>query len=822
LWLQRSQRLLKCAHIQNWEEFSKELQNEGADSQDGMTNPDWLLIQVGRDIVLGIEKITFPLQADNNFLVRPVQIQVAQEMICPTSKCNTALQLNMGEGKSSVIVPIVAATLSDGQKFVRVIVLKALATQMFQLLVERLCGLPNRRIFYMPFSRAATLTGRQVRLIQDLHTECMRVGGILVAQPEHILSFKLMGIDCMFHDTSTVGSGVANALLESQHWLEMNSRDILDESDEILHVRYQLIYTIGQQQPLEGHPDRWIAVQQILSLVKKRAPEVQRRFPRGIEIHESEVGCYPLIRILHSEAGAALVLLIAKDVMNGALTTCSFGLSSKRVRTAAFRFMTEMIVSKEDADILEQHCKGARTWGAVLLLRGLFVRGILVYVLKSRRWRVDYGLDLSRSLLAVPYRAKDVPSLRAEFGHPDVGIALTCFSYYYSGLSQSHLNLCFTLLHKQDNPPLEYERWTRNNDLIPEQLRRLSGVNTKDPQQYHDYLFPLFHRNHAVVDFFLSEVVFPKEAKEFPEKLATSGWDLVEKKRHFTTGFSGTNDGRYLLPTSIIQADPVNQLSTNAMVPTYLLQSENDYYLLSHQDGKLPTASSFLRLLVQQTPEIRVLLDVGAQMLELQNADLARYWLGLRSDVPAVIFFENDEPFVLMHDGTKEAFISSPFKQQLNKCLVYLDDAHTRGTDLKLPRSYRAAVTLGRGVTKDRLLQGQRTVFIICSDIQQVSNRMYAHAETWSWAVCDVFRASGSRSKHQESCSEARLRPGQSSRYIALGNAGNLCRHNPSCSSLGAARPRPCEAARSVAKLIPSKAEVFLAPAGSTDSGGYV
>jgi hypothetical protein len=42
----------------------------------------------------------------------------------------------------------------------------------------------------------------------------------------------------------------------------------------------------------------------------------------------------------------------------------------------------------------------------------------------------------------------------------------------------------------------------------------------------------------------------------------------------------------------------------------------------------------------------------------------------------------------------------------VDKCIVYLDDAHTRGTDLKLPRDTRAAVTLGPKVTKDRLVQG--------------------------------------------------------------------------------------------------------------------
>lgn len=118
----------------------------------------------------------------------------------------------------------------------------------------------------------------------------------------------------------------------------------------------------------------------------------------------------------------------------------------------------------------------------------------------------------------------------------------------------------------------------------------------------------------------------------------------------------------------------------------------------------------FLKLLVQQTPEIRVLLDVGAQMLELQNEDLVRCWLKLTQapNIEAAVYFnDKDELMVLQRSGTPSSFYSSPFAQQLDKCIVYLDDGHTRGTDLKLPRHTRALVTLGSKVTKDRLLQGQ-------------------------------------------------------------------------------------------------------------------
>jgi len=96
-------------------------------------------------------------------------------------------------------------------------------------------------------------------------------------------------------------------------------------------------------------------------------------------------------------------------------------------------------------------------------------------------------------------------------------------------------------------------------------------------------------------------------------------------------------------------------------------------------------------------------------MLELQNEELARHWLSLRPDVSAAIFFnDSDHLTVVTPDGTIEPFISSPFNRQLEKCVVYLDDAHTRGTDLKLPHGMRAAITLGPKVTKDRLVQGKR------------------------------------------------------------------------------------------------------------------
>ena len=97
----------------------------------------------------------------------------------------------------------------------------------------------------------------------------------------------------------------------------------------------------------------------------------------------------------------------------------------------------------------------------------------------------------------------------------------------------------------------------------------------------------------------------------------------------------------------------------------------------------------------------------AAQMLDLQNLELAKAWLFISANASAAIYFnEDDELTVLTRDGSTQLLISSPFAQQLDQCVVYLDDAHTRGTDIKFPSGFRAAVTLGPKVTKDRLTQG--------------------------------------------------------------------------------------------------------------------
>ncbi|KXH46053.1 hypothetical protein CSAL01_04271 [Colletotrichum salicis] len=236
--------------------------------------------------------------------------------------------------------------------------------------------------------------------------------------------------------------------------------------------------------------------------------------------------------------------------------------------------------------------------------------------------------------------------------------------------------------------------------------------------------------------------------------LSASVWDIGKETANPTTGFSGTNDSRAFLPLSVRQLDLPDQKHTNALILEYLLQDESSVALMpSTKEASKTDAETLLEMVVKLDPPARVILHVGAQILELDNVGVAERWLGMT---------------VRQRQNTGyrkrriESFQTSPLATQTDVCLVFLDEAHTRGTDLKLPESYRAAVTLGANLTKDRLVQdqvgsacmrmrklgkGQSMVFCVPDEInQKISSAFDLRDNDLSvdhileWSIMDTFK----------------------------------------------------------------------------------
>ncbi|KAI1210197.1 uncharacterized protein F4807DRAFT_72953 [Annulohypoxylon truncatum] len=713
--LQRAQRLLRA--INNPSALIKELRNPGHINWKPIDQPDSLLLEIESDL-----------------MIREVQEDIAKHMRSPESGKNSVMQLNMGEGKSSVIVPAVAAALADGERLVRVIVGKPQSKQMFQMLVSKLGGLLNRRIYHMPFSRAVKVERAEIEAMTKMVNSCIENGGVFLVQPEHILSFKLMGIECILTGREEIGLPLTQLQASLDDW----TRDIVDESDENFSVKFELVYTMGTQRPTEFSPDRWICIQQLLDIVRSVISKAHSELPGSIELRFQAFGCFPWTRIIKPDAADQILRRITERVCATGLNGFPITRQPELIRGAVYRYITEVEPRADDIALVEDESPNGFWTGAkdtLLLLRGLIAGGVLAFAFGHKRWRVDYGLDGNRNpstKLAVPYRAKDSPSPRSEFSHPDVVILLTSLSYYYGGLSDEDLFLTFNHLFKSDQAELEYGMWARAaNDLAPA-FRQLVGINLED-SQCTEHVFKNLRYVKGVIDYFLAHIVFAKEMKEFPHKLSASGWDIGEVKDHPTTGFSGTNDSRKVLPLHVEQLDLPAQKHTNALVLEYLLQPENSVELMPpRREMDVSVAEMLLDIITRMEPPTRVILDVGAQILELDNLGVAKAWLRRNShdgQIQAAVYFDDhDELCVIDRRGHSEPLQASPYATQLDTCLVFLDEAHTRGTDLKLPKNYRAAVTLGANLTKDRLVQacmrmrmlgeGQSVVFCVPEEIR--------------------------------------------------------------------------------------------------------
>jgi len=165
-----------------------------------------------------------------------------------------------------------------------------------------------------------------------------------------------------------------------------------------------------------------------------------------------------------------------------------------------------------------------------------------------------------------------------------------------------------------------------------------------------------------------------------------------------------------ILPLSISQCDLPPQLHTNAAVLDCLLRSENSFKHAMQESGGESLDCRIVAANSHQVGSARACYSrCGSSGFGVEEREVARTWLSRvpASEAQAAVFIDDhNELSVLTRDGITESLTISPFAKQMDQCLVYLDEAHTRGTDLKLPTNYRAAVTLGPDLTKDRLVQG--------------------------------------------------------------------------------------------------------------------
>jgi hypothetical protein len=602
-----------------------------------------------------------------------------------------------------------AAMLANGDDVSRLIVPKSLIMQTANMMLSRLGGLVGREVCHIPFSRHTPTATHILELYELLHHEIQESRGLILTSHEHVLSFRLSGLQRLADDKPKE----AETMINFQKWLDAHCRDILGESDFTLSPKTQLNYPSGSELAVDGHPFRWQVAEGLLSMVSEHVPRLQAAFPGSIEIL-ARSSWLPTVQFLRTDVEDELHRLIVEDVSDG---KAPFLYREKAVdedtRMAIKRILSEQSFDRvlfEKAVKSFSHPESA----AIMLLtvRGLVTRKILVLCL-AKRWNVQYGLHPHRPPVAVPYAAKGIPSELSEYGHPDVAILLTCISFYSAGLSYEQFRQALKRVLTSEDAASEYEKWT-SESVLPPYLQHWSLVNLDDESQLRS-LWRYLYRVQVVADYYMNNFVFPLHARQFTIKLQASAWDIPLGSKTTTalnartTGFSGTNDNRYLLPMTIQQEDLPSLLQTNAEVLSYLLQLRNrKYHVLVDSNRQRLSEQGMLAELSKHG--IMILIDAGAYVLEMGNKELVDLWLSIDRQAQAAVYFRSDNSaWVSFKDPAKQdmPLLATRLANDLKDCVVYFDEAHTRGVDLKLPEDSHAALTLALKQTKDNTMQGK-------------------------------------------------------------------------------------------------------------------
>merc|ERR1719487_2945356 len=172
----------------------------------------------------------------------------------------------MGAGKTAVITPMVIASLANGQCLVRVTVIGALYATNAADWQFKLGGLLAKRVYPLVCRRDLKVERHTAQIMGMLQEICQK-GHVIVTVPEHRLSLENKVLELAI-------AGQINdsqALQQVTNYLATHGRDILDESDEILHPKFQLIYTLGQPLELDGASMRWVVAAAVLHSVAHHA-----------------------------------------------------------------------------------------------------------------------------------------------------------------------------------------------------------------------------------------------------------------------------------------------------------------------------------------------------------------------------------------------------------------------------------------------------------------------------------------------------------------------------------------------------------------------
>lgn len=463
--------------------------------------------------IMKSENQEYRLNQITGLKLRDNQLEIVKHLLNSTDNLTT--QLNMGEGKTSMILPLMIMKIIYELKLKPVVVFKKSLYQMHSQELTHKLSLLGVKCYHFKMNRDKNLDDQKIQYLMKIKNL------VIFMTPDEKKSFelKIKEKDNIIH----------NKFLNSRVYY------IYDESDDTFHPRNQLVWVYGKNVPLEDSIIRYRIPQLLLESMKKFNYLENDEYL--VNLDNELIDYSKIINYMIDEYFPRLNKMIKDEInlsiLNSSISEHINNLSNIEEQSQIVKFINIMV---------------------------LYIKMGLLYNCLSLRTRVNYGVDTRRkSKLSVPYLYKDIPSDKSEYAIADKTILLT-YAYWYSvGIGISDLKNIWKKINKQI-----YESF--NIDYPFE------SINTYVLEKEH----MIFTENKKLINYWLETIVFPKYINQFPKKRCATPWNMItnSNSNNKTSGFSGTNGTKELHPDSIIQNDLEENINTNYKVDKLIKEQE--------------------------------------------------------------------------------------------------------------------------------------------------------------------------------------------------------------------------------------------------------
>lgn len=642
----------------------------------------------------------------SGFLIRKANLEKLEQFRqhSPEAYLGLFLELIMGSGKSAVLYPLLGLVHANGDQLSMGVVPEPLFESMLNDLTSTSGKAFRQAIKTLEIKDSQSFSNERLQkllaFLQDIRTQKQ----FLLMKSRSFQALELI----YFRFLDTFDPSKAEQVEQLALWREIrqlirNKGSLLvDEADQILNPRQELIFTQSEKVPLKAERLDLVAslYRVILSdedLTRLLLPEVSK--VKGGELFIEER--------YHAETKVKL----GKAIFGALLSPDSplpekVKLSLERMSDGHKQKLLRYLLEGEEEELVIQ-LKDKSLKDTLALLK--WQLNTLLPMTLQKSCDEHFGLShSSNEKLAIPYKRANMPNEGSRFGNPYEEVNYTVQTYLKKGIPLDQLKEFVLSLRAQAETEMRDQDIGLSDTKANKKFRELVGEGSslhlfKIEGSFWEILQERVNSRPLSKLTFIRDCILPLAAF-YPERWRANP-QIFGRRLARVQGFTGTlwNGGTFPeqlkpFPEKGIEGKTLELLwkARQPVIPTIASTS---------LDSMLNEMVNYM----EGPSESRALIDVGALFKDFPNIEVAQALLRLKplQHLKGIVFYANNEK-VFLARGAKEPISFSKAEATFSKeeRFTYYDQAHTTGADITQALQARAILPLHRNSFTRDLFQG--------------------------------------------------------------------------------------------------------------------